>query len=134
MRVKCLSVQQPWAELIVLGRKRIENRSWRVHHRGPLAIHASSSRATWDAVGPERLDRWLPGWREQPPVFGAVVGIVELVAVCRYADLPPALAAHEFTQASARWCWVLDQPRRLPVPVYLPGNSTLFHVEIPVPG
>jgi hypothetical protein len=36
-----LSVQQPWAELIISGRKSIEVRTWWTEYRGPLWIHAS---------------------------------------------------------------------------------------------
>jgi hypothetical protein len=42
--LKALAVRQPWAWLIVNGFKDIENRSRRIHHRGPLLIHASLSR------------------------------------------------------------------------------------------
>ncbi|WP_090371383.1 ASCH domain-containing protein [Nitrosospira sp. Nl5] len=35
-----LSVQQPWAELIITGCKSIEIRSWQTDYRGPLWIHA----------------------------------------------------------------------------------------------
>lgn len=35
-----LSIQQPWAWLIVNGHKDIENRDWFARFRGPVAIHA----------------------------------------------------------------------------------------------
>lgn len=38
--LKALSIQQPWAWLIVNGHKDIENRNWRTNFRGPVAIHA----------------------------------------------------------------------------------------------
>jgi hypothetical protein len=38
--VKTITIQQPYAQLILDGRKKTEFRSWRCHHRGPLAIHA----------------------------------------------------------------------------------------------
>lgn len=38
---KGLSIIQPWASAIAFAGKDIENRSWRTHYRGPLAIHAS---------------------------------------------------------------------------------------------
>lgn len=38
--MKALSIQQPWAWLIVHGHKRVENRSWYTGYRGPLLIHA----------------------------------------------------------------------------------------------
>ena len=39
--MKCLSIHQPWAALVVLGAKRFETRSWQTDHRGRMAIHAS---------------------------------------------------------------------------------------------
>ena len=35
-----LSVQQPWAELLISGRKTIEIRSWTPDYRGRLWLHA----------------------------------------------------------------------------------------------
>ena len=40
---KGLSIAQPWASAIAFAGKDIENRSWRSHYRGPLAIHASGT-------------------------------------------------------------------------------------------
>lgn len=42
--VACLSVRQPWADLIVSGIKDIENRGWPCRCRGLLVIHAGK---TW---------------------------------------------------------------------------------------
>jgi activating signal cointegrator 1 len=39
--MKALSLWQPWASLIADGRKDIETRSWPLHYRGVLAIHAA---------------------------------------------------------------------------------------------
>ncbi len=41
-RVKTLSVKQPWAALLCAGVKDVENRSWKIAHRGTLLIHASA--------------------------------------------------------------------------------------------
>lgn len=38
MRVKVLTVKQPWASLIVHGIKDIENRSWQTNFRGRVLI------------------------------------------------------------------------------------------------
>lgn len=35
-----LSIQQPWAWLIVNGHKDVENRTWSTHRRGEFLIHA----------------------------------------------------------------------------------------------
>ncbi len=39
--MKALSLKQPYAELIVQGRKKIELRKWNTHFRGKFLIHAS---------------------------------------------------------------------------------------------
>ncbi len=47
--MKCLSIKQPWAWLIVTKqlppdmRKDVENRTWATAYRGPLLIHAGKS-------------------------------------------------------------------------------------------
>lgn len=38
--MRCLTIRQPWAELVALGEKRFETRSWRTAYRGELAVHA----------------------------------------------------------------------------------------------
>lgn len=39
--LKCLSMHQPWASLLVHGIKRIEGRDWKTDFRGRLWIHAT---------------------------------------------------------------------------------------------
>lgn len=39
--MKALSIRQPWASLIVLGLKDIENRTWATRQRGTVLVHAS---------------------------------------------------------------------------------------------
>jgi hypothetical protein len=48
-KLKALSIRQPWADLIVRGRKTIEVREWLVSHRGPFLIHVSNT-VDWKAV------------------------------------------------------------------------------------
>jgi hypothetical protein len=45
--MKALSIRQPWAWLIVNGRKPVENRTWPTRWRGRLLIHAAKT-MTWD--------------------------------------------------------------------------------------
>lgn len=40
---KALSFAQPWASAVAFAGKDIENRSFRTHFRGPIAIHASNT-------------------------------------------------------------------------------------------
>lgn len=41
--MKVLSLIQPWAQLVVMGVKTIETRSWQTNYRGIVLIHASAS-------------------------------------------------------------------------------------------
>lgn len=51
----CISVWQPWAELIIAGIKPVENRTWFTNYKGPLLIHAA---LRWDAGWEDKLC-WL---------------------------------------------------------------------------
>lgn len=89
--MKCLSLWQPWASLLVRGLKCVETRGWFMRHRGPLLIHAAK---TWNRdleslcetepfaavieANIADIDLWRP--RTGLP-FGSVVGAVE-VAEC----------------------------------------------------
>lgn len=41
--IPCLSVQQPFADLICAGVKTVENRTWKTDYRGSILIHASDT-------------------------------------------------------------------------------------------
>ena len=41
MKIKALTLWQPWASLMALEEKKIETRSWATNHRGLLAIHSA---------------------------------------------------------------------------------------------
>lgn len=68
--IRVLSIGQPWAELILLGRKPFEIRSWERSYRGPLLIHASKR---WNASAAAALR--VPMDKLS---LDAIVGIAEL--------------------------------------------------------
>ncbi len=114
--MKALTIGQPWAWAIIHGQKRIENRTWRTHYRGPLAIHAGLSRK-W-------LRDVLPDGTPVPDglAFGAFLGVVELVDCVPFAEAP----AGPF--AEGPYCWLLENPRPLPEPVSWPGAQSIWTV------
>ncbi len=105
--LRALSVRQPWAWLIVNGYKDVENRSWATKHRGPLLIHAGSSKAN---LGDEMLrddERQygvkLPSRGEYE--LGGIVGLVEVVGCTERSNSP---------WYDPDWIgWILANPRRL---------------------
>ena len=62
--MKCLSVRQPWAALILHGvngqKKDVENRAWPTKFRGAMLIHASKSVDEGALAGLREEVRTLP--------------------------------------------------------------------------
>lgn len=99
--MKALSLHQPWASLLVHGRKQVETRGWPLHHCGRLLIHAAkhwTPETAETAVGlffrPQLEDIGVEfeateaairrGWNLP---FGAIVGSVEVVDCFRTEDV-----------------------------------------------
>ena len=124
---KALTICQPYAELIIRGQKLVENRTWTTGYRGPLLIHAGKSR--------EWLRDSYPDWpKPDDLVFGAIVGIVDLVACLEYDAINEGSCPEEFMflrehiHTEGPQCWVLASPRRLADPIPYRGQQGLFGV------
>lgn len=118
--MKALTICQPYAHLIAIGEKPIENRTWETPYRGPLAIHAGRSRDWMDAGD---------ALRYPDLVFGAVVAVARLVAclsIARASWPAPFQDLLEHEHANGPWCWILADVRRLKRPVYCRGAQGLW--------
>lgn len=73
-----IAVQQPWADLIVDGKKDVENRSRHTRFQGNILIHASM-KVRWDDVAAHRRSLGLGADEEYDPTLGALIGMVEIV-------------------------------------------------------
>lgn len=76
--MKALSLKQPWAELILLGKKTIETRKWNTFFRGAFLIHASKT-VDKKACSEFNID-------PKGLVTGAIVGKARLVSVKKYSS------------------------------------------------
>ena len=76
--MKALSIKQPWAELILQGKKKIELRKWNTKFRGEFLIHSSKSP---DVVAMKKF-----GFKDLP--CGFILGKVELAGIKKYKDNP----------------------------------------------
>jgi hypothetical protein len=138
--MQCLSVRQPFASLLVAGAKRLETRSWRTRHRGPLAIHAarqfpSAARALCGQE-PFRSALLWAGFDDSAALpRGQVIGFVTLVG-CVATE---TLLATEFDGERpgerhfgdfrpGRWAWACVHPVALAVPQAYRGRRGLFEV------
>jgi hypothetical protein len=133
--MKCLSMSQPWASLVVLGAKQYETRGWQTAYRGPLAIHASRTFPA-TARGLLRITPFrdalaragLHDWQDLPT--GLVIGVVCLVD-CKRVEEVTGLSADELAFGDyrpGRWAWTFTLAHRLPSPFPWRGNLGLFDV------
>lgn len=85
--MKALSIQQPWAWLIVHGYKPAENRTWRTSYRGLLLIHAGK---TFDADGWKWVSDNCAVRMPHPGAFdrGGIVGQARLYDCTGHPDIP----------------------------------------------
>ncbi len=124
--MKCLSVCQPFADLIISGAKRIDLRNWNTRYRGDILIHAPLKVLEEDC---RRLGT------SARLATGAIVGRATLADVRRYdtaeevrRDYPLHLAGPGFE--SARYGFILENPVRLKAPVPWKGSIGLFEVRV----
>jgi hypothetical protein len=138
--VKALSIKQPWASFIAHGHKRVETRSWRTRHRGPITIHASrpQSRA--------QQRRAYAEFAASPPLHALVDQLCEgdlhrlphgaMIAVARLVDVSPVRDWLELFPgeeplgnfAPGRFGWLLEDVQMLPEPLPIAGKLDVWSV------
>jgi hypothetical protein len=116
MLIKAISVRQPWANAILLG-KDVENRSRYFQHRGLLLIH-SSLKIDSDALHDPRILALTIG----DMAMGHLIGVVTLLD-CVHSSPSP------WADPEARWKLILANPRPLLRPVPYRGSLSLFDVK-----
>jgi hypothetical protein len=122
--MKALSIQQPWAGLIITGWKDCENRTWTTKYRGPLAICASKimyedavSAATKIVRGlGKKIDtRGMAAYRR-----GVIVGWVYLADIVTESDS---------VWFAGPYGWILRDPHAIQ-PIPFSGRLGLFDVDL----
>lgn len=91
--MKVLSLKQPFAELVVSGKKTIELRKWNTKFRGEFLIHASKV-PDWDAMNKF-------GFKELP--CGFIVGKAKLIEVNKYGSKEDNLKDRDKHLADSGW-------------------------------
>ncbi|MDC0193456.1 ASCH domain-containing protein [Candidatus Nitrosopelagicus sp.] len=121
--MKCLSVCQPFAELIVQGKKTIELRKWNTQFRGEFLIHAAKNILLEDCnrmnLSPESM------------ITGAIIGKVSLVDVKKYNSEKELYADRKKHHAETdyiknKYGFILEKPKKLRIPIEYSGKLNFF--------
>ena len=126
-----LSVKQPWAALLVGGRKTIEVRTWGVSRRGLVLIHAAK-------IPDARPEGWAhldsPELKALADVRGGILGVADFVSCVRYntsdafaADGERYFNAPEWFRPPRLYGFVFENARPVRFEPW-PGNTFFFAV------
>jgi hypothetical protein len=117
---KCMSVRQPYAWLIVIGEKTVENKGRSASHRGRLLIHSSSNRQDFLNFQANNPDVSLhTSWLS----FGSIIGCVDLVDVVEMSQ-----ELEDNSWAFGPHCYLLEKPIWFAEPITCTGNVGLFNL------
>jgi len=125
--LKCLSVSQPFADLIISGKKTIELRNWNTNFRGEFLIHSPLKIRTDDA---KRLKI------NKKFVTGAIIGKAQLYDVKKYNTAKEIKLDQKFHFASKKFQnktfgFILKDAKSFRIPIPLKGQLGFFDVNIP---
>lgn len=127
--LSAITLWQPWASLIAFGQKKIETRSWKTPHRGPLLIHAAK-RFTGEQrafCSRKPIKSALRGIKPADLPLGAALCIVDLLDVSPTDDFPVEDPERSFGDyAPGRYAWTLGNLRPLLEPVPMTGRQSLW--------
>ena len=137
--MKAITLWQPWAQLCVLGVKRVETRGYNTNIRGQVAIHAAKKDVT------EQFLIYTPVWEKEyfykngirlvaKLPRGVVVGTVEIVDCVPIEklygtqyDTPQERAFGDWSPG--RYGWIMKEPVLFDKPVPAIGRQGFWNWE-----
>ena len=124
--MKCLSVCQPFAELIVQGKKTIELRKWNTKFRGEFLVHAAKNICVEDCKRMKISSSLI--------ITGAIIGKVNLVNVKKYysdTELQNDKKKHHSVSDNTKnkYGFILENPKKLRVPIAYSGRVNFFEFK-----
>ena len=125
--MKCLSVSQPFADLIISGKKIIELRKWNTNFRGEFLIHAPIKIRIEDCKR-LKINKKL--------VTGAIIGKAELYEVKKYNSVKEIKADQKFHLASKNFHgktfgFMLKNMKSFRIPISCKGKLGFFEINFP---
>jgi hypothetical protein len=125
--LKCLSVSQPFADLIVSGKKNIELRNWNTNFRGDFLIHAPLKIRVEDS---KRLKI------NKKFITGAIIGKGQLYDVKKYNSIKEIKLDQKYHFSTKKFQnktfgFMLKNVKPLRIPIPWKGQLGFFDVDIP---
>jgi len=128
-----LSLMQPWAQLVVLGEKEYETRSWKTNYRGELYIHSSAKLFQADL----ELCRQNHFFKKAVPDLsklktGFIIGKVDLVDCMAVEELDGRISKKETVfgdYSPGRFAWRLENATMLDKPIETRGALSIWQYE-----
>ena len=125
--MKCLSICQPFAELIIQDKKTIELRNWNTNYRGEFLVHAPIKIRKEDCKK-LKIKRKL--------TTGAIIGKAEIYDVKKYQstkeiqnDKNKHFSSKKFQEKI--YGFILKNPKPLRIPIPWKGQLGFFDVDLP---
>ena len=125
--MKCLSICQPFAELIIQDKKTIELRNWNTNYRGEFLVHAPIKIRKEDCKK-LKIDEKL--------TTGAIIGKAEIYDVKKYQstkeiqnDKNKHFSSKKFQEKM--YGFILKNPKPLRIPIPWKGQLGFFDVNLP---
>lgn len=137
--MKAISIHQPWATLIVFGKKRILAMNRHTSHRGPIAIHACETELPdyyYQQAGIKAdLTKCIPGMAFSDAAsrlpHGQVIGAVDLLDVFIWAKADPEITSEYAKHPDIKkgsCVWLLGNAR-LAEPFRVRGRPAVFSIN-----
>lgn len=125
--MKCLSICQPFAELIIQNKKTIELRKWNTKIRGEFLVHAPI-KIRKEAYEKLKINEKL--------TTGAIIGKVELVDVKKYESLKEIKIDKKkhfgsTTSQKRIYGFILKNAKPFRIPIPCKGKLKFFDTELP---
>ena len=128
--MKVLSLTEPYATLIKLGKKKIETRSFKTKYRGELYIHASSTKIPKEWKNNKELMNLV---KDSVLNFGYIILKCKLVD-CVYMDeefldkiKKDKLEYLVGDYKPGRYAWILDDIQVLDRPIFAKGKLGIWN-------
>lgn len=123
--MKVLSLKQPYAELVVSGKKKIELRKWNTKFRGEFLIHASKN------PDEEAMNKF--GFSRGSLPLGFIIGKAKLVEVKHYKNEEEHNRDKDLHIASGTWGdygFVLFDVEKFEKPIKAKGQLGFWEFEV----